>query len=155
MPAGERSAGGETKVTVTPAPYHPGMTWPCLHISAAVERSPAEVASFAGDPANLPAWAAGLSSGVRRSGDHWLADSPMGTVQVAFVGPVELGILDHDVTLPDGTVVHTPLRVLRNDAGSEVVLTLYRRPGMSDTDLERDAAMVRADLERLRAVLER
>ena len=130
------------------------MTWDCRHVSRSVDRPPSQVAAFAGDPANLPRWAAGLSSGIREEDGRWLARSPMADVEVEFVGPVELGILDHDVTLPDGTVVHNPLRVLHNDAGSEVVFTLYRRPGVSDEELERDATMVAADLERLRTLLE-
>ena len=64
-------------------------------------------------------------------------------------------MLDHDVTMPDGEVVHNPLRVLRNDDGSEVVFTVYQRPGMTDEQFEQDAAAVAADLERLRALLER
>lgn len=130
------------------------MTWDCRHISVPVDRPPADVAAFAGDPANLPLWAGGLSSGIRREADRWVTDSPMGVVEVAFVGPVDLGVLDHDVTLPDGTVVHNPLRVLCNDGGSEVVFTLYRLPGVSAEAYERDAALVREDLERLRALLE-
>ena len=130
------------------------MTYDALHISAPVDRSVADVASFAGDPRNLPRWAAGLSSGIGLDGERWVTDSPMGTVEVRFTGPVEHGILDHDVVLPDGTVVHNPLRVLRNDEGSEVVFTLYRLPGTDDAAFERDAAMVRGDLARLREVLE-
>lgn len=130
------------------------MTWTARHISQSIEREHSAVASFAGDPRNLPLWAGGLSSGIRHEGDRWVADSPMGLVEVAFVGPVEHGVLDHDVTLPDGTVVHNPMRVLRNDRGSEVVFTLYRLPGVNDEDFERDAAMIRDDLARLRALLE-
>jgi len=104
------------------------MTYPARHISQEVERDPAAVAAFAGDPANLPKWAAGLSAGIRLDGGRWITDSPMGVVEVAFTGPIEHGILDHDVTLPDGTVVHNLLRVLRNGTGSEVVFTLYRLP---------------------------
>lgn len=110
--------------------------------------------AFAGDPANLPRWAAGLSSGIRNDGGRWLADSPLGDIEVAFVGPVEAGVLDHDVRLPDGTVVHNPLRVLRNDTGSEVVFTLFRRDGVTDAEFAEDAAAIEADLETLRAVME-
>lgn len=78
----------------------------------------------------------------------------MGAVEVRFVGPVDHGILDHDVIFPDGTRVHNPLRVLVNGDGSEVVFTLYRLPGVSDADFEKDASLVREDLERLRKVLE-
>jgi len=130
------------------------MTHPVRHISQAIERDPAAVSAFAGDPANLPLWAAGLSAGIRLEEGRWISDSPMGVVAVAFSGPTPLGILDHDVTLPDGTVVHNPLRVLRNDAGSEVVFTLYRLPGVTDEEFERDASLVAADLARLRSLLE-
>ncbi|GAB2712320.1 hypothetical protein BKA24_003050 [Microbacterium marinum] len=130
------------------------MTWTARHISRSIDRDPADVAAFAGDPANLPQWAAGLSTGIRRDGDRWLAESPMGDVEVSFPGPVEFGILDHDVTLPDGTRFHNPLRVLRNDRGSEVVFTLYRMPGVSDEDYEADAARIEGDLDELAAILE-
>ena len=125
------------------------MTWKALHISQTIERSVDQVIAFASDPRNLPLWAGGLSTGIRRQDGRWVTDSPMGVVEVAFVGPAVTGVLDHDLTLPDGTVVHNPMRVLHNDRGSEVVFTLYQRPGMSDQELARDAAMVRADLTRL------
>lgn len=130
------------------------MTWRALHISQPIERAPEAVAAFAGNPENLPLWAAGLSNGIRLEEGRWVTDSPMGTVEVSFTGPVQHGVLDHDVTLPDGTVVHNPLRVLRNSAGSEVVFTLYQLPGVTDGDFDRDAALVRADLGRLRSLLE-
>ena len=131
------------------------MLFPARHISQSIACPPDAVSAFAGDPAKLPLWAAGLSSGIRQDGERWIAASPMGTVEVRFTGDRELGILDHDVVLPDGQVVHNPLRVLANGDGSEVVFTLYRLPGVSDEDYERDAELVRADLERLRRRLEK
>ncbi|WP_018500895.1 SRPBCC family protein [Parafrankia discariae] len=130
------------------------MTWRALHLSQPIERAPEAVTAFAGNPENLPRWAAGLSNGIRFEEGRWVTDSPMGTVEVAFTGPVRHGVLDHDVTLPDGTVVHNPLRVLRNNEGSEVVFTLYRLPGVTDDDFDRDTALIRADLGRLRSILE-
>lgn len=130
------------------------MTWEARHITQSIRCTPEEVARYAGNPENLPAWAAGVSAGIRRENGAWVTDSPMGAVKIRFVGPVEFGILDHDVTLPDATVIHNPLRVLRNDEGSEVVFTLYRLPGMSDESFEQDAALIVADLETLRAILE-
>jgi hypothetical protein len=64
------------------------------------------------------------------------------------------GVLDHDVTLPSGETVHNPLRVLRNDRGSEAVFTLYRRPGVSERDFEADSSAIRRDLETLKRLLE-
>ena len=94
---------------------------------------------------------------MRPAGDgaSWITDSPMGEVAVRFAPPNDLGVLDHDVTLPDGVVVRNPLRVLPNDAGSEVVFTLFRRDGMDDAAFDADAVAVLEDLRRLREVLER
>ncbi|MGQ7295900.1 SRPBCC family protein [Quadrisphaera sp. KR29] len=131
------------------------MVWPALHVSRSVQAPPPRVAALAGDPAQLPRWAAGLASGVREEGGRWFADSPVGRVEVVFTGPREAGVLDHDVVLPDGTAVHNPLRVLANDTGSEVVFTLFRRAGVSEEELQADAALVRGDLDRLAALLER
>jgi hypothetical protein len=130
------------------------MTFEARHLSQAIERDVAAVAAFAGDPANLPQWAAGLSAGIRNEGGRWITDSPMGPVEVRFGDGRELGILDHDVIFPDGSSVHNPLRVLRNDDGSEIVFTLYRLPGTTDDAYDRDAALVRGDLLRLRDILE-
>lgn len=130
------------------------MTWPARHISRTIAAPPADVIAIAGDPARLPDWAAGLATGIREVDGRWVSDSPMGEVEVRFSGPVDAGVLDHDVTLPDGTVVHNPFRVLRNDLGSEVVFTLYRRDGMSDEEFEADAAAIVADLETLATLLE-
>ncbi|UZD61535.1 SRPBCC family protein [Brevibacterium sp. JSBI002] len=130
------------------------MTNPALHLSTPINVSPAEVAAFAGDPANLPAWAAGLSNGIREEAGRWITDSPMGEVEVRFGPHTDLGILGHDVIFPDGTVVLNPLRVLTNGTGAEVVFTLFRLPGVDLAEFDRDADMVRADLARLRAQLE-
>lgn len=86
------------------------MTYPAVHVSLAIDADPRAVSAFAGDPANLPRWAAGLSAGIRHEDGRWVADSPMGVVEVRFTDAVALGILDHDVVFPDGTIVHNPLR---------------------------------------------
>jgi hypothetical protein len=130
------------------------MTWNARHLSVTIDRSPAEVVAYAGDAMHLPEWAAGLAAGVRPGDDGaWITDSPMGEVRVRFAPVNDLGVLDHDVTLPDGSVVRNPLRVLPNGAGSEVVFTVFQRDGMSDDAFEADAAAVTADLVRLRDIL--
>lgn len=130
------------------------MTWPVVHLSRSLDHDVATVSRVAGDPRNLPLWAAGLAAGIRSEGDRWFTDSPMGVVEVAFTGPIEQGVLDHDVTLPDGTVVHNPLRVVPNDRGSEVVFTLFQRDDTSGAAFRADADAVRRDLDRLAALLD-
>lgn len=125
------------------------------HLSVVIARDWREVAAFAGSEEHLPDWAAGLASGaLRREGDELVVDSPMGEVRVRFAAPNDLGVLDHDVRLPDGTVVHNPLRVLAHPRGAEVVFTLRRLEGVTADAFEADAQAVTADLARLRALLE-
>lgn len=130
------------------------MSFAARHISQTIRRDPSDVAVFAGNPANLPQWAAGLSEGIRNDAGRWITDSPMGEVEVRFRPGIEFGALDHDVIFSDGTSVHNPLRVLHNADVSEVVFTVYRLPNVSDEEFDRDAEAVRADLERLRTILE-
>lgn len=126
-----------------------------VHVSEVVRADPAAVYAYAADPDNLPTWAAGLAtSAVRRDGDTLVVESPMGEVRVTFVPRNDLGVLDHDVRLPTGEVVHNPMRVLPHPDGAEVVFTI-RQLAMTDAELDRDAAAVAADLRRLRDLLER
>lgn len=125
------------------------------HIGIRIHRPAAEVYAFTKDPESFTKWAAGLASGLTREGDRWIAHGPDGDVQVRFSPENVYGILDHWVTLPDGTELYMPLRVVANGAASEVVLTLYRPPTMfDDATFERDAAAVGRDLARLKALVE-
>jgi len=124
------------------------------HLSISIERAPQQVYAYAGNPENMPAWAAGLGHGIRRAGAHWQVDTPQGTLAMRFAPQNDYGVLDHTVILPDGAEVYVPLRVLANGAGSEVVFTLYRQPEMDDAAFARDAAMVAKDLAKLKALLE-
>jgi uncharacterized protein YndB with AHSA1/START domain len=125
-----------------------------VHCSVVVRRPVDEVYAFAGDPSNLPRWAAGLArSEVHRDGAHLVVESPMGEVRVRFAEPNAYGVLDHDVTTPDGSTTNNPFRVLVHPEGSELLMTV-RQHGLSDAELERDVAAVSADLHTLRDLLE-
>jgi len=131
------------------------LTFLAKHIGVSVNRTSSEVYEYVSNPANLPKWAGGLSGSIRKVDEDWIAESPMGTVKVRFVEKNKFGILDHDVMLPSGENVYNPIRVVPNNDGSELVFTLYQRPGMSDQMFAEDAEIVRQDLERLKNVLEK
>lgn len=125
------------------------------HISVRIQRPMPEVYDFAVDPLNLPRWASGLAgSEVVREGSQWVTDSPMGRVSFTFAPRNELGVLDHDVTLPNGQVVLNPVRAIPDGDECDVVFTLRRSPGMTDEEFETDAATVAADLAALKSVVE-
>lgn len=123
-------------------------------ISVFIAAPPARVYGFASDPANLPVWVPSFCKSVARCGDEWVVESPLGRAVFSFAPPNEYGVLDHTVTLSDGTRFFNPMRVIANGAGSEVMFTLFRHAGMSDEQFRGDAALVRSDLETLRRVVE-
>lgn len=123
------------------------------HVSRVIAAMPDAVYEFASDISNLPRWATGLTqSDAVREGDSIVVNSPMGRVEVRFVQRNAFGVLDHDVTLPSGTVVTNPVRVLPHPHGAEVVFTV-RQIELDDAEFNRDIAAVVADLDRLAAIV--
>lgn len=125
------------------------------HLGVRIARPVADVYAFASDPANLPLWAPGLGTQVEHVGGQWFVVTAEGRARVTFAPPNPFGVLDHEVVTPSGAVVHVPLRAVADGPDAcDVVFTLRRAPGTTDADLDRDEGLVRADLERLRDVLE-
>jgi uncharacterized protein YndB with AHSA1/START domain len=121
------------------------------HLSVPVDRPPAEVYDYIVHPPHLNEWAAGLTTKIEQIDGRWYVGP--GT-ELTFAPRNDLGVADHDVTAPDGEVVHNPLRVLPDGDGSEVVFTVRRRAGMTDAEYDADVAAVQADLEALKRILE-
>jgi hypothetical protein len=63
-------------------------------------------------------------------------------------------VLDHHVRVSPELEVYSPIRVIANGRGSEVLFTVFRLDGVSDEDFARDVKTVEADLRKLKEVLE-
>lgn len=122
-------------------------------ISVSIERSPKDVYDFVSNPANLPKWASGLGASVESIAGEWIARAPQGPVKFRFVERNDFGVLDHYVSPTPGVEVYIPMRVVANGAGSELVFTLFRQPGMSDAKFQEDAEWVQRDLNALKKLL--
>jgi hypothetical protein len=123
-------------------------------ITCSINCSASDVYKFASNPANLPEWVQSFCLSVKKDGDEWQMETPTGWVGIRFVPANEFGVLDHVVQLPDGQSVLNPMRVVANGDGSEIMFTLFQLPGMDDHQFARDAEMVQADLQSLKAVME-
>ncbi len=128
--------------------------FPSRTISVSINKPLAEVYAFAHVPENFMQWASGLATTLHKEGEQWIADTPEGKAKVRFSEPNAYGVLDHWVTLPDGQEIYIPLRVIANDEGAEISLTLLRLSQMDDAAFERDANTVRKDLGVLKSILE-
>ena len=106
-------------------------------------------------PETFPQWASGLSdASLTQDGDRWTASGPDGPVNIRFSGHNAFGVMDHWVDLADGRIVYVPLRIIENGAGAEVMLTLFRQPGMDDEKFAGDEVWVERDLLALKRLAE-
>jgi hypothetical protein len=123
-------------------------------VSVSIARPWEEVYEAIWRPEDFPKWASGLSaSPLVRDGDWWSATGPEGPVRIRFTGRNAFGVMDHRVDPGTGPEVHVPMRVVPNGGGAEVLVTLFRRPGMSDEAFAADAEWVLRDLLALKALL--
>ncbi len=111
-------------------------------LSISIDRSAAEAYEFLSVPENFPKWASGLAEALRD-----------GLATVRFSERNAYGVLDHALDTPRGSV-YVPLRVVPRGEGCELVLTLFRRPQMSDDTFAADAEWVMRDLHAAKRILE-
>ena len=125
-------------------------------VSETVAAPARQVYEFARQRENLHRWASGLAnSDIEQEGDHWVVtDSPMGRIQIRMAPRNDFGVLDHDVTTPDGVTTHNAFRVTPVDEDCALSFVVLRMAGASDAEFERDAAHVLKDLRALKALLE-
>ena len=111
---------------------------PGFTVRMTIERTPAQVYVFVSNPNNFKLWASGLDAASK----------------VRFVERNLYGVLDHYVTV-EGREVYVPMRVFANGEGAEVLITIFRQPGMNDEKFAQDTLWVRRDLEALKKLLEK
>ena len=117
--------------------------------------SPADrIYAYVRDGENFPEWLDSFVRSVTRTAAGWVLETADGDMGWRFVAANEFGVLDHYVTLPSGDVILNPMRVVPNGAGSEVMFTLFQRPGVSNDEFAADAGMVERDINRLKSILE-
>ena len=104
-----------------------------------IERPVLDVYNFIVEPRNLPKWASGLNAAVK----------------VRFVERNKYGVLDHYVSVGSGPEIYMPMRVFPNGDGAELLITVYRQPGVTEEKFVDDTQWVRRDLEALKELLEK
>ena len=111
-------------------------------LSVSINRAAEDTYAFLSVPENFPKWASGLAAALRD-----------GLATVRFSERNAYGVLDHALDTPRGSV-YVPLRVVPRGEGCELVLTLFRRPQMSDDNFAADAEWVMRDLHAAKRILE-
>ncbi|TWI87912.1 SRPBCC family protein [Chitinophaga japonensis] len=132
------------------------MTAEAKTLSTSINRSAEATYAFVSNPEHFSQWAAGLGASLQPTAEKntWQVTTPEGLAKVRFVEKNQFGVVDHYVSLSTGVEVYVPLRVLANNQGSEVMLTVFRLPGMTDDEFKRDTDAVQKDLHTLKGLLE-
>ncbi|WP_022683867.1 hypothetical protein [Sphingobium bisphenolivorans] len=128
---------------------------PARTYSVTINREWTAVYEMIWRPEFFPRWALGLTEAdLRPDGEGWLADGAEGPIRIRFTPHNDFGVMDHHVDVGSGEEVHVPLRVVQNGDGAEVMLTLFRQPGMDDERFAADIKWINRDLRALKAIVE-
>lgn len=123
-------------------------------LSIAIGRPWKEVYESIWRPEVFPRWASGLSqASLEKDGDRWKAAGPTGTVRIRFTDHNPFGVMDHYVDIGSGPEIYVPLRIIANEDGAEILLTLFRQPGMSEQQILADVEWVKRDLGALATLI--
>jgi hypothetical protein len=123
-------------------------------ISISIKKDLKTVYEFISNLENLPRWASSTFPSIKEINGEWLIDTPQGQNKVNLTERNNFGILDHYVELPFGVEVYIPMRVVKNNDGSEVMVTVFQTTEMTNEVYEKDLQTVNIDLNQLKTVIE-
>ena len=121
-------------------------------VSVFIDRDPASVFEFVSQIRSLPQWAMQFIRSMSRPRGGWSA-APRGSVRVRLRNNPAAGIADQRIIPEPGREFLVPLRVLPNNAGAEVAVTMFQPEEMPDHVFDKMADMLGRELEVLRDLL--
>lgn len=130
--------------------------YPSIVVKVAIARPYAEVYEFLAEPLNFVTWAANPGSDMAPlDGGDWLVELASGPATIRFAPRNTFGVLDYRVIRDDDPRgVATPVRLVPNGNGAEIMIVWLQRDGVSDERFRSDAEWLASDLQRLKALLE-
>ena len=125
-------------------------------ISLTIDYPYAEAYRYLANPANYAEWAAVDARTYRplRDGD-WVGNTRLGGVRhFRFTPANTFGVLDHAVFVPGEPLLWTPMRVVPNEEGTDLIFTFFQRPGMTDAAYASAVEWITTDFLTLKSLLE-
>jgi hypothetical protein len=124
-------------------------------ISVAIDRPFDEVYDFLAEPMNFPTWASNLGDTFEQINEtDWATKTRNGRTILRFARRNGFGVLDHAVFAEGETPVTIPMRLVRNEGGTQLIYTLFQAPGMDDAAFRSEAEWITSDFNALKAMLE-
>jgi hypothetical protein len=119
-----------------------------------ISASPDDVIAFVGDGANLPRWAIGFATAVRRNEAGWIVTTGQGDVPTSIAVDASAGTVDFHMRPAPGVEAAAYARAVPNGEGTEFVFTQFQQPGTPDEVFDQLVAAVGHELGVLKALLE-
>jgi len=125
-------------------------------IAISIARPADEVFDFVMEPQNFLKWAFVGQSSMRHVGaNDWEVETSVGRRILRMPVPNAHGILDHYSLRHRDDVPHLiAMRVVPNGDGTELLYTMFKRPGQSDLEWESMIEWITTDLLTLKSLLE-
>ncbi len=130
-------------------------TWRMQTLIFPVARPCDEVYAFLADPLTFPTWASNLGDDFVQVGEtDWRTTTRNGPTILRFSPPNAYGILDHAVFLAGDEPQTTPMRVVPNGEGSDILYTVVQRGGVPVSAIESEIEWLHSDFGALVSMLE-
>lgn len=101
-------------------------------------------------PEYFPKWVAQLGEApLLAENGAWKARSAEGAVKVRFTEHNTYGVMDYWIDNGFGKEIYMPMRIVPNQEGAQVLLTLFRQPFTSDEKFQQELALLQQNLQRL------
>jgi hypothetical protein len=123
-------------------------------INISISSEPQVVYDFVSNLGNLPRWAPETFPSIKEMNGEWVVETQQEKIKVVLAERNNFGILDHYVRLTSGVEIYIPMRVVKNADGSEVMLTVFQTPEMTDEVFTKDVGTVEKDLNHLKVIIE-
>ncbi len=123
-------------------------------MNKSIKSDPKIVYDFLSNLENLPNWASSTFPSIKEMNGEWIVDTPHGQNKVMLTEKNNFGVLDHHVKLTSGVEVYVPMRVVQNGDGSEIMITVFQPPEMTDEAFVEDIQTVEKDLNHLKTIIE-
>lgn len=124
-------------------------------MNISINSKPQVVYDFISNLENLPRWAPKTFPSIKEMNGEWVVETQQGKIKVVLTERNNFGILDHHVKLTSGVEIYIPMRVIKNANGSEVMLTVFQTPEMTDEVFTKDVETVEKDLNHLKTIIEK
>lgn len=121
-------------------------------LSLAIHRNWVDLYETIWKPEFFPKWTSGLGR-LEPDGNGWKGRGPQGAVKVRFTEHNPFCIMDHYIDSGYSKEIFVPMRIVANEEGSQVLLTIFRQPLLSDEKFTQELESVKRDLQALHTLL--